>query len=941
MTRTSKLLLFFLSIFCLQLHRACAQDSLRLRNAIMIFDEGSDVKYDQSGNAVGGGAMLAWLMTAVVQRAGIVVVHPIVWRMFLEYGAKVGNANASYQYAQLFNENEWEMYKAVADQQPTGHEYLYVLVPKLYKQRILKSADVYKKVMVGARSDVLQFSQFFDPKKKITETDFLLGLKLSSLQKIDKPLQEKNYPHFFSKQSEYSKKRELAGKVLGVGLLRNIMGKIFLNNADVKTREVSEGEKQEFEKIRKNLGDIERTLPKKLAVKKIALEQDIKTFQKELAVLKDEKEKKAKEIDIKRKQEVVSQIPQTIKRIEYDLKLRPQKLKPFSLALAEVDFDKNLLLPVWQFFAAGHGGAGSPETNLVNYVKEQLGFWPGRDFIEQAMRLKVLDKKSYTMPHGNKQNWTDNESQEVLSYIVSNMPYVLQPQKPSNADAKLAQLEQYAAQLKQKSNLPFVKHKTKQELMVVFALRGYDSVEKMFGWSSIINLSVKSFKMLTRFFNQSINTHFLYYSTCYGGGDHLQMPFLASGAPQELSYTVVAGALARHETTSITPSVTSMHTTTSGYEKNVLQGKYKFTSRYNFIQFFDQLDKYYDGLGNKTKTDRIDQIASIVRNVSSFYSDKHQTLQDIYNIPQVRLQGTSWARIPVVAPKLGVLDSPTVRSVQRKNGVIDFSAKEAVLLQKYYTPATLKLTGFGVQLVPLLDFKVGYYDILSTIGVQCPMFYIDKVQLTGGVKQFLLWLLGKDKVEQSAPGWQKQAQSALRNESIIVLIETLTGQNDFGAGKFKPGAVTLTSVAFVMNAPFFNEQAHDRVYFTTKGFADDKLNDKVYHYQKIQGQDNLKRTQVGDDKAVSGYNKYFAQLKQSLREYDTDTTSLTQVLAGVKPEHKTQKPVLTKQKIDQLKKKKAKHWELPSASDASDSPVLAMLRLMKLKMMRLLARVKG
>lgn len=64
---------------------------------------------------------------------------------------------------------------------------------------------------------------------------------------------------------------------------------------------------------------------------------------------------------------------------------------------------------------------------------------------------------------------------------------------------------------------------------------------------TIISLPVSEFKNVLEFFNNNINTEFIYYSSCYAGGEHLVTPYLDNNnKPLKLNYYVTVGTLSEN-----------------------------------------------------------------------------------------------------------------------------------------------------------------------------------------------------------------------------------------------------------------------------------------------------------------------------------------------------------------------------------------------------------
>ena len=61
--------------------------------------------------------------------------------------------------------------------------------------------------------------------------------------------------------------------------------------------------------------------------------------------------------------------------------------------------------------------------------------------------------------------------------------------------------------------------------------------------AGIAGMTVEAFQAVLNFFNTKVRTNIFLYESCYSGGQHLAIPYLISGVPAQLNYTVIATML--------------------------------------------------------------------------------------------------------------------------------------------------------------------------------------------------------------------------------------------------------------------------------------------------------------------------------------------------------------------------------------------------------------
>jgi hypothetical protein len=157
----------------------------------------------------------------------------------------------------------------------------------------------------------------------------------------------------------------------------------------------------------------------------------------------------------------------------------------------------------------------------------------------------------------------------------------------------------------------------------------------------IAGLSVDLFQRFLFFCNNRITTDFLYYSTCYAGGQHLLYPyekewFYPSAqkggkirralTPEQLNYIIVASTL------TYAPSWAWMPSISIPYKLGISQIKFSLF----FDRFFDYIKQYFYPAGQPIK-DTLISILNLI-NPTSF---KESHIQ----VPVIRYPGTEWFSI--------------------------------------------------------------------------------------------------------------------------------------------------------------------------------------------------------------------------------------------------------------------------------------------------------
>jgi hypothetical protein len=285
----------------------------------------------------------------------------------------------------------------------------------------------------------------------------------------------------------------------------------------------------------------------------------------------------------------------------------------------------------------------------------------------------------------------------------------------------------------------------------------------------IANLSIASYCQFLDFLNTKIPTTMLYYSTCFGGGQHLQIPFVSRGVEKAYNYTIISDISEDVAGIGRIPSfdiLSSPRNVEIYFLNGIPHARLSLQSHISFNKFFSSL-KY-----NLPLTDILAFI----------------TYKDPSNIPAIRLPGTFWfstARLKNVA----YITNVAISAAKTKK-IIDISGKKTALL---YAPL------IPVSIIINIEEKPTTFDISAAQNQsekQIPLF------MSAASDQKVHWLLAL-----KAPHC---LLTAIINNffvqglpaSNIFLIDTLTACNNFNEATSnmlgaKPGEkIVLSHVIF-------------------------------------------------------------------------------------------------------------------------------------------------
>ncbi len=218
---------------------------------------------------------------------------------------------------------------------------------------------------------------------------------------------------------------------------------------------------------------------------------------------------------------------------------------------------------------------------------------------------------------------------------------------------------------------------------------------------TIISLAKTQFQKLLKFFNDNIDTAFLYYTSCYSGGINLLEPYTENSKPLILDYDIALGTLAenislQHVAFLTIPDFFNINGTLSRNlsDFSVNKRSLRVKTALNFKKYFKSLR-----IGNHKD---LKGLQSIILNVNPyFYSYNGQTKIDyISNIPSVRFRNSSYFQ---------TLDNQEICMINGINSMNQINLnKDVVLLGADYIQGTLNIIKSPSCIVSILPGNLSH-----------------------------------------------------------------------------------------------------------------------------------------------------------------------------------------------------------------------------------------
>jgi hypothetical protein len=274
---------------------------------------------------------------------------------------------------------------------------------------------------------------------------------------------------------------------------------------------------------------------------------------------------------------------------------------------------------------------------------------------------------------------------------------------------------------------------------------------------SIAHFSLDQFRKLLIFFNRDIQTNLLYYLTCYGGGSHLEEPFVENlritdplfkkMTPQ---YIIVSGATtdssALRNTILKTTIFADYHDQAlkteiiEDFAPYINQGIVNFNPS-NFIGFFNGLKNFF-----KNETDQKNQINSILSNL---YEKEYSS------IPSIRFPHSPFYRATEVDKDVEILTYVKEAAHELENNPIVLENKKCFLVYPPIVRVPVKIKGPEPTLI--LSMQTGP-----------SLTYFEEIDTKNSInlKDFFL----SEKFDFSVPKYFAIKKSSVSNNNILLKI---------------------------------------------------------------------------------------------------------------------------------------------------------------------------
>ena len=196
----------------------------------------------------------------------------------------------------------------------------------------------------------------------------------------------------------------------------------------------------------------------------------------------------------------------------------------------------------------------------------------------------------------------------------------------------------------------------------------------------IVSLAKDVFQKMLIFFNNKINTGFLFYSSCYAGGEHLFDPYSQNNASLVLNYPVISGTLAENMSLQETPQLRiPPYNKYRLTKEDVTENRLKIRTTLNYEKFFQELRD-----GKHKNDNNLHQIVSYLHP----YTDEHGKLvfDSLRNIPSYRPAYAKSFSVLSGIPSFTIFNNENCQNKKRTSLKIE---TEANLLYTDYVPYSL------------------------------------------------------------------------------------------------------------------------------------------------------------------------------------------------------------------------------------------------------------
>lgn len=212
----------------------------------------------------------------------------------------------------------------------------------------------------------------------------------------------------------------------------------------------------------------------------------------------------------------------------------------------------------------------------------------------------------------------------------------------------------------------------------------------------ITGLRIPQFQTLLTFFDRKIITDFLFYSTCYAGGEHLKIPYIKDWFYPPLTKSRPKDIRKAHRAKAfnyIISAETLVYASTFGWLPSIAIPFKLGVDRVHFLQHFSP---FFTGLHNyvylpvinfkqwvklkpQEKKKSYPNLAQILNNVTIFL-DKNGKVDDRMQIPVMRYPNTAWFSVIDVQDKIFNLTRVLMEVRSAENRELVIKDKEAVVI---------------------------------------------------------------------------------------------------------------------------------------------------------------------------------------------------------------------------------------------------------------------
>ncbi len=258
---------------------------------------------------------------------------------------------------------------------------------------------------------------------------------------------------------------------------------------------------------------------------------------------------------------------------------------------------------------------------------------------------------------------------------------------------------------------------------------------------AILSMSKEDFTNTLLFLNNNINTAFLYYTSCYAGGDHLIKPYMHNNKPLIFNYDIVSGTICENMSIQLMPVLRIPPYYHINNKINISKDhidfknkKIKISTSLIFDDFFNKLET-----SNYKDPQILKYIAKSLHPYEFDYKldKKDGSVQNICNTPLIRFKDTDTFKVsPFQDENISIINSEFKLSTLDKNVNLLYSdyIPQTLHINNKYEAIISMLPGFAGHVfenicAPNLDFKDIVKPFLYFEEIPAPkLFWIKKLK---------------------------------------------------------------------------------------------------------------------------------------------------------------------------------------------------------------------